>query len=82
MPREQRSRCGNHPQGRTRGGAASRPRGRGAGSRHASGQGFKVGGRLVRHARYDVLQLAESHLTKNLFGQTIGRILRLAWHPT
>src|SRR5712671_6467023 len=43
---------------------------------------FKTGGRLVRHARYFVLQLAESHLTQRLFGQILGRIERLAWHPT
>jgi hypothetical protein len=43
---------------------------------------FKTGGRLIRHARYFVLQLAESHLTKTLFGQILGRIERLAWHPT
>ena len=28
------------------------------------------------------LQLAESHLTQRLFGQILGRIERLAWHPT
>jgi len=43
---------------------------------------FKTGGRLVRHARYFILQLAESHLTPRLFGQILGRIERLAWHPT
>jgi Transposase DDE domain group 1 len=43
---------------------------------------FKIGGRLIRHARYFVLQLAESHLTSRLFGQILGRIERLAWHPT
>ncbi len=43
---------------------------------------FKTGGRLIRHARYFVLQLAESHLTSRLFGQILGRIERLAWHPT
>ena len=42
---------------------------------------FKTGGR-IRHARYFVLQLAESRLTKTLFGQILGRIERLAWHPT
>ena len=44
--------------------------------------GFKTGGRLIRHARYFVLQLGESHLTGTLFQQIIGRIERLAWHPT
>jgi len=38
--------------------------------------------RLIRHGRYFVLQLAESHLTSRLFGQIVGRIERLAWHPT
>jgi hypothetical protein len=39
---------------------------------------FKTGGRLIRHARYFVLQLAESYLTGSLFGQILGRIERLA----
>ncbi len=43
---------------------------------------FKTGGRLIRHARYFVLQLAESHLTSRLFRQILGRIELLAWHPT
>ncbi len=43
---------------------------------------FKTGGRLIRHARYFVLQLAESHLTGSLFRQILGRIGRLTWHPT
>ena len=43
---------------------------------------FKTGGRLIRHARYFVLQLAESRLTGSLFRQIVGRIERLAWHPT
>jgi hypothetical protein len=43
---------------------------------------FKTGGRLIRHARYSILQLAESHLTGSLFGQILGRIECLAWHPT
>ena len=34
------------------------------------------------HAQYFVLQLAESSLTSTLFRQTLGRIERLAWHPT
>jgi hypothetical protein len=41
-----------------------------------------TGGRLIRHARYFTLQLAESYLTSSLFRQIIGRIGRLAWHPT
>jgi Transposase DDE domain group 1 len=43
---------------------------------------FKTGGRLIRHARYFILQLAESPLTSRLFGQILSRITRLAWHPT
>jgi len=42
----------------------------------------EVDGRLIRHARYFTLQLAESHLTRRLFGQILGRIERLATHPT
>jgi hypothetical protein len=43
---------------------------------------FKTGGRLIRHALYFVLQLAESYLTRRLFRQILGRIGRLAGHPT
>jgi hypothetical protein len=43
---------------------------------------FKPGGRLIRHARYFTLQLAESSLTRHLVRQILGRIERLAWHPT
>jgi hypothetical protein len=43
---------------------------------------FKAGGRLIRHARYCVLQLAEGHLTRRLFRQILRRIERLTWHPT
>src|SRR2546426_1616514 len=43
---------------------------------------FRTGGRLIRHARYFTLQLAESYLTGNLFRQILQRIERLAWHPT
>ena len=43
---------------------------------------FKTGGRLIRYARYFILQLAESHLTATLFRQILGRIQGLAWHPT
>ncbi len=39
---------------------------------------FKTGGRLIRHARYFILQLADSYLTRTLFGQILGRIERLA----
>ena len=43
---------------------------------------FKTGGRLIRHARYFTLQLAESYLTGALFRQILRRIERLGWHPT
>jgi len=43
---------------------------------------FKTGGRLIRHARYFVLQLAESYLTSDLFRQILERIERLRWYPT
>jgi hypothetical protein len=43
---------------------------------------FKTGARLIQHARYFILQLAESHLTQRLFKQILGRIERLARHPT
>src|SRR5271157_3069402 len=37
----------------------------------------KTGGRLVKHARYYWLLLAESHLTRRLFGTMLGRIALL-----
>jgi len=37
----------------------------------------KTGGRLIRHARYYWLLLAESHLTRRLFGSMLQRIVRL-----
>jgi len=43
---------------------------------------FKTGGRLIRHARYFILQSAESKLTRRLLAQIIRRIERLVWHPT
>jgi Transposase DDE domain group 1 len=43
---------------------------------------FKTGGRLIRHTRYYILQLAESYLTLTLFRQIVASIERLAWHPT
>jgi len=43
---------------------------------------LKTGGRLIRHARYFTLQLAESYLTGALFRQILQCIERLAWHPT
>ena len=38
----------------------------------------KTGGRLVTHARYYWLMLAESHLTRRLFGSMVRRIDALA----
>jgi len=38
----------------------------------------KTGGRLVKHARYYWLLLAESHLTRRLFGAMLGRIEALS----
>jgi hypothetical protein len=43
---------------------------------------LKTGGRLIRHARYFTLQLAESYLTGNLFRQILARIEQRAWSPT
>ena len=37
----------------------------------------KTGGRLVKHARYYWLLLAESHLTRRLFASMLRRILAL-----
>jgi len=37
----------------------------------------KTGGRLVKHARYYWLLLAESHLTRRFFGAMLGRIAAL-----
>src|SRR6266542_1809581 len=39
---------------------------------------FKTGGRLIRHARYFTLQLAENYLTRPLFQQIVARIEQLA----
>src|SRR5437667_289362 len=38
---------------------------------------FKTGGRLIRHARYFTLQLAESYLTGPLFRQIVARMATL-----
>ena len=51
-------------------------------SRVSSSGCSKTGGRLIRHARYFVLQLAEGYLTGSLFRRILHRIERLAWHPT
>ena len=37
----------------------------------------KTGGRLVKHAQYYWLLLAESHLTRRLFGSMLQRIWAL-----
>ncbi len=42
----------------------------------------KPGGRLIRHAQYCILQLAERHVPQRLCGQILGRIERLTGHPT
>ena len=38
----------------------------------------KTGGRLIKHARYYWLLLAESHLTRGLFGSMLRRIAGLS----
>jgi hypothetical protein len=38
---------------------------------------MKAGGRLVKHARYYCLPLAESHLTRRLFGSILRRMAAL-----
>jgi hypothetical protein len=38
----------------------------------------KTGGRLIKHARYYWLLLAESHLTRRLFGDMLRRIATVA----
>ncbi len=38
----------------------------------------KTGGRLIKHARYHWLLLAESHLTRRLFGSMVRWIGTLA----
>jgi hypothetical protein len=42
---------------------------------------FKTGARLIRHARYFILQLAESYLTRSLFRQILQRIERARVAP-
>jgi hypothetical protein len=37
----------------------------------------KTGGRLIKHARYSWLLLAESHLTRRLFVGMLGKIAAL-----
>ncbi len=37
----------------------------------------KTGGRLIKHARYDWLLLAEGHLTRRIFGAMVRRITAL-----
>jgi hypothetical protein len=37
----------------------------------------KTGGRLIQHARYYWLLLAESHLTRRLFGNLLQKIAAL-----
>jgi hypothetical protein len=40
-------------------------------------QQVKTGGRLVKHARYYWLQLAEGHLTRQLFASMARRLAAL-----
>jgi hypothetical protein len=49
-----------------------------AGNRGA-GQLVKTGGRLIKHARYYWLLLAESHLTRRLF---VGMLRKIAVLPS
>jgi hypothetical protein len=44
----------------------------------AAAAGVKTGGRLIKHARYYWLLLAESHLTRRLFGGMLRRIAMVA----
>jgi hypothetical protein len=37
----------------------------------------KTGGRLIKHARYYWLMLAQGHLTKRLFGTMVRRVQAL-----
>jgi len=39
----------------------------------------KTGGRLIKHARYYWLLLAESHLTRRLFAGMLRKIAILPW---
>jgi len=39
---------------------------------------IRTGGRLVKHARYDWLLLAEGHLTRRLFGAIVQRLTALS----
>ena len=41
----------------------------------------KTGARLVEHSRYDWLLLAESHLTRRLFGSMLQRMVELPVPP-
>ena len=38
---------------------------------------MKTGGRLIKHARYYWLLLAESYLTRRLFGGMVGKVAAL-----
>ena len=39
---------------------------------------MKTGGRLIKHARYYWLLLAESHLTRRLFGSMLQKVAELS----
>jgi len=50
--------------------------------RRASNSGYSKDRRAPRpNAQYFSLQLADSRLTRRLFGQILRRIERLTWHP-
>jgi len=55
-------------------GGIARPKARSEAEPRAWG---RKGGRLVKHARYYWLLLAESHLTGRLFGAMVQRIVAL-----
>ena len=42
---------------------------------------IKMGGRLVRHARRLVFQLAEVMVTRDMFGEMLERIGRIRFNP-
>jgi len=50
------------------------------GFQHQAASWDQPRGVIAKHARYFVLQLAESDLTQRLFRQMLGRIERLAGH--
>ena len=55
----------------------------GTGVRHLSERDhrFKMGGRMVRHARRIIFQLADVAIPEELFAALLGRIARLGLAP-